>query len=371
MNFIRENIVKIIAFIVILIVVILICSFLFKGNGTSKVDTYAQMEENLKAAAEKYANENTKILPKDEKEQTKVNTDTLINSKYIKELNSIEDETVKCSGYVLINKNGDNYKYTPYLKCGKYYETTSLVDYIKKNVPIVNSDGGLYKYGEKYVYRGENPNNYLKIEKNIYRVVELNKDDLLKLVFVARNDDDDYSYDDYDDYTWDDRYNIETDDFSGINDYSKSRIKDKLTGLYKSQFFNDIEKSFIKSYDICIGKKYINDTSIDGVAECSTKYPDQKIDLLNIYEYMRASIDPNCNRSDTASCSNYNYLSGICSVTLNAVADNTYQIYGVCNGVANISEANDSFSINPVIYIDKNALYAGGDGSYDSPYEIR
>ena len=85
MNFIRENIVKIITFIVILIVVILICSFLFKGKGMSKASTYTQMEENLKVAAEKYANENTKILPKDEKEQTKVNTDTLINSKYIKE----------------------------------------------------------------------------------------------------------------------------------------------------------------------------------------------------------------------------------------------------------------------------------------------
>lgn len=368
MNFIRENIVKIVTFIVILVVVIIIFSFVFKGTGLSKANTYSQMEENLKAAAEKYANKNVKLLPKDEKEQSKINTDTLINAKYIKELHSIEDEKVKCSGYVLINKSSDNYKYTPYLKCGNYYETTSLVDYIKKNETIVNSDDGLYEYGEKYVYRGENPNNYLKIEKNIYRIVELDKDDVLKLIFVANTDD---SYDYYDDYTWDDRYNIETDDYSGINDYSKSRIKDKLTGLYKSQFFSDTERSFIKSYDICIGKKYVNDTSIDGVAECSTKYPDQKIDLLNIYEYMRASIDPNCTNSNTASCSNYNYLRGICSVTLNAVADNTYQIYGVCNSVSNVSEANDLFSINPVIYIDKNALYAGGNGTGENPYTIR
>ena len=64
MNFIRENIVKIITFIVILVVVILICSFLFKGKGMSKASTYTQMEENLKVAAEKYANEKLKYYQK-------------------------------------------------------------------------------------------------------------------------------------------------------------------------------------------------------------------------------------------------------------------------------------------------------------------
>ena len=67
MNFIRENIVKIVTFIIILVVVIIVFSFVFKGVGSSKVNTYAQMEENLKVAAEKYANKNTKLLPKDEK----------------------------------------------------------------------------------------------------------------------------------------------------------------------------------------------------------------------------------------------------------------------------------------------------------------
>ena len=79
MNFIRENIVKIVTFIVILVVMIIVFSFVFKGTGSSKANTYSQMEENLKVAAEKYANKNVKLLPKDEKEQSKINTDTLIN----------------------------------------------------------------------------------------------------------------------------------------------------------------------------------------------------------------------------------------------------------------------------------------------------
>ena len=53
MNFIRENIVKIVTFIVILVVMIIVFSFVFKGTGSSKSNTYSQMEENLKVAAEK------------------------------------------------------------------------------------------------------------------------------------------------------------------------------------------------------------------------------------------------------------------------------------------------------------------------------
>ena len=102
MGFIRENILKIVTIIVILIVAILVMIFAFGGKNTTKTKSYSQMEENLKTAAKNYLNDNRKLLPKDEKEQSKINTDTLINAKYIKELHSIEDENVKCSGHVLM-----------------------------------------------------------------------------------------------------------------------------------------------------------------------------------------------------------------------------------------------------------------------------
>lgn len=363
MNFIRENIVKIITFIVILIVVILICSFLFKGKGMSKASTYTQMEENLKVAAEKYANENTKILPKDEKEQTKVNTDTLINSKYIKELYSLDDENIKCSGYVLINKSGKVYKYTPYLKCGKYYETISFVDYIKKNEPIVTSDDGLYQYNNKLIFRGENPNNFVKISDKIYRIIEI-EEDKIRLISINRYKDR---------INWDDRYNINEKKYVGINDFEKSRLKDYLKNVYNSDFFSDVERSFMISYDLCTGKRAIDDKSIDGVVECSNKYSDMKTGTLYASEYMRASIDPNCTSTSDLSCSNYNYFESISSSfnTLTAVTDNTYQFYFVDDGILDVKKASNSVYFYPVIYIDKNALYAGGNGTEENPYTIR
>lgn len=363
MNFIRENIVKIVIFIIILVVVIVIFSFVFKGFGSSKSNTYARMEENLKIAAEKYANKNIKLLPKDEKEQSKINTDTLINAKYIKELHSIEDENVKCSGYVLINKNGDDYKYVPYLKCGKYYETTSLVDFIKKNEPIVTSDDGLYQYNNKLIFRGEDPYNYVKIDEGLYRIIEI-EDDRIRLLSVDKYKNR---------INWDDRYNINEGKYVGINEFGKSRLKDSLEYAYNSDFFSDIERSFMVSYDLCIGKRELDDESIDGVVECSNKYPDMKVGMLYASEYMRGSIDPNCTSTSDLSCTNYNYFNSISSDynTLTAVADNTYQFYVVSGGVLDVKKASSNFTIYPVIYIDKNALYADGDGSYDTPYEIR
>lgn len=363
MNFIRENIVKIVIFIIILVVVIVIFSFVFKGVGSSKANTYARMEENLKTAAEKYANKNTKLLPKDEKEQSKINTDTLVNEKYIKELHSIEDENVKCSGYVLINKNGDDYKYVPYLKCGKYYETTSLIGYIKKNEAIVTSDDGLYQYNNKLIFRGENPNNFVKIDEGTYRIIEV-EDDKIRLISVDK-----YNYR----LNWDDRYNINEGKYVGINEFGKSRLKDYLKDAYNSDFFSDIERSFMVSYDLCIGKRNLDDESIDGVVECSNKYPDMKIGMLYASEYMRGSIDPNCTSISDLSCTNYNYFDSISSDfnTITAVADNTYQFYFVDGGVLDVKKASSSFNIYPVIYIDKNALYAGGNGTEENPYTIR
>lgn len=364
MGFIRENILKIITFIIILVVVILIFSFAFKGDKTLKSNSYSGMEENLKRAAQKYTSKNSRVLPENENEQAKVSLDTLISSNTIKELTALEDENVKCSGYVNILKKGDNYKYIPYIKCGKYYETKTLVDYIKSNEKIVTNDDGLYKYGEKYVYKGENPNNYLSMGDKIYRIIEINENNELKLISSKRYNDS---------VIWDDRYNIEKDDNYGINNYSKSRLKDSLSIAYKSEFFTDEERSYIIPHDVCIGKRSLSDVSIDSTAECSDIYPNQNVSLITVSDYMRASVDLNCSSTESESCSNYNYFENISSSlrTITAVADDSYQVYSISYGKTRTVRASASFSIYPVVYIDRITLYGGGNGTIDNPYKLR
>ena len=218
-----------------------------------------------------------------------------------------------------------------------------------------------YKYGEKYVYRGENPKNFLKMGEKLYRIIEITEDNELKLISTTKYQDS---------FVWDDRYNIEKDRNYGINDYAKSRLKEGLEEVYKSDYFTEGEKSIIIPHSICIGKRYLDDQSIDGKTECATVYPDQKVSLINVSEYMRASLDSNCTNATSESCSNYNYFENISSYlkTITAVADNTYQIYKINYGIADASNASTTVAVYPVVYIDKNTLYAAGDGTEENPY---
>ena len=362
MNFFRENILKIVIVIAILVIVIIVSVSLFSGKTISNT-SYANMEENMKRAAVKYTNQNQGLLPKSEGEIKTIKLDTLVNNKKIKELKALEDENIICTGYVSISMKDKDYIYKPYLKCGKYYETKTIADYIKANEPVVTSDDGLYAYGEKLVYRGENPNNYVTLGDKIYRIIEVTEDGNLKLISTVRYDDT---------VTWDDRYNSETKENSGINNFSKSRLKDSLNLIYKSKYFSKDDKKMIVKHDICVGKRSKSDNSIDGVSECSVKEKDQYVSLIQVNEYMRASIDENCKSTGNPECVNYNYLSNISYlVTQTANLDNSYEIYAINYGEARATHSSDYFDVYPVIYLDKDVLYKSGNGTSESPYTLR
>lgn len=362
MNFFRENILKIIIVIVVLVIVIIVSTVLFSGKTISNT-SYTNMEENMKKAAVKYTNQNQGLLPKSEGEIKTIKLDTLVNNKKIKELKALEDENIICTGYVSISMKDKDYIYKPYLKCGKYYETKTIADYIKANEPVVTSDDGLYAYGEKLVYRGENPNNYVALGDKLYRIIEITEDGNLKLISTVRHENS---------ITWDNRYNSETKENSGINNFSKSRLKDSLNLIYKSNYFSTEDKKMITKYDICVGKRSKSDGSIDGISECSVKEPNQYVSLIQVNEYMRASIDQNCKTANNPECANYNYLSNVSYiVTQNANLDNTYEIYVINYGETRTTYASDYFEIYPVIYLDKDVLYKSGNGTSENPYTLR
>ena len=372
MEFIRENILKIITFIVILVIAVIIFTLVFgKKTVVNNPKTYNSMEESLLTSAKKYVDKNRNLLPKDESETSKVNLDTLVDSNYINEMSAIEDENVKCTGYVeIINKN-DEYLFIPYLKCGKYYETKTLTDYLKDNVEIVNTGDGLYEYGKKYVYKGENPNNFVLLGDRLYRIIEINEDDEIRLITNKKID----QY-----LVWDDRYNTDKKSNVGINDFSKSRLKEYLNQIIDvnddgngNYIFSEQELQKIIPHDICIGKRPSSDASISLETDCQAVEADQRLGLVTVSEYARASIDPNCKSIYDKSCMNYNYFSRISSTfrTLTATTDNSYQVFMVADSEAQLTRASNSFSTYITVFIDSLSLYADGDGTYENPYKVR
>lgn len=363
MGFFRENGLKFLLIFAVIIVITIIFTFLFSGSNT-KIQTYNDMEVSLKNAAIKYASSNSSLLPKDETTLKKVNLDTLVNEKKIDQLYALDDENISCTGYVTIVKKNDSYIYTPYIKCGKYYETKELSKYIIDKEDGSTSEDRLYKYEDTYVFRGENPNNYVMLGDKLFRILEINNNNEIKLIANKRTDMQ---------FVWDDRFNSEKKDNIGINNFSKSRLKEGLEDLYNSEYFTDSDREKIAKHDICVGKRSLSDTSIDGKAECSVIEKNQYVGLLQVNEFARASIDEKCNAANKPECQNYNFLYnlGYSIRTLNAVADNTYQIYYISDGELYITRSSNSFYVFPVIYIDKDVLYQGGEGTLDKPYILK
>lgn len=379
MNFIRDNILKIGVFLLIAIIVIVVVVSCSNKNGVGIDDStgYIEMENKLQTAAIKYVKKNQNLLPKTVDQPRKINLDTLVNNRMLNELRALEDSNVKCTGYVDIikkDKKTSEYRYTPYIKCGKYYETKTIVNYIKDNDKVVVTGEGLYQSNNSYYYRGEYPKNYIVLGERLYRILEITEDNNLKVISTEKTEDS---------YVWDNRFNSEKDDYYGINIFSKSRLKENLEFLYENTdekkgeiFFSNTEKEYIVEHDFCVGKRSQSDIGINSESECKETMP-LKVGIISLSEYYRTSIDTSCNSVNKQECNNYNFLFSIIPdrktkmVTLTANADNSYTFYRINYGELETRNAYTDNYLFPVIYLDKNILYKSGTGTLEDPYIVR
>ena len=344
---------------VVLIFVVIGIIGVFKGNRLS----FEKVEQKLKSAAVSYYEDHKEMLPKIEGEQVTIEASTLVESKNIKSLDKITKKGAVCTGQVVVEKNGEFYLYTPYLDCGDDYKSVSLTEKIKENNPTTTDGDGLYQIGDNLVFRGEKVNNYVSFSGKLWRIIRINSDGSLRLL----QDDIEYTG------VWDDRYNIDRESSTGINDFLKSRVRDGLVKIYNEMgLFNDEAKSKINLKDLCIGKRYIDEKNNSGNIECATVLENEPIGLMQVNEFMVASLDENCVLADDAQCANYNYLAEYTKSTwtLNADASNTYRAFKFTGDGFTTSIASNESGLRLVIYLSGNLLYAKGTGTLEDPYVV-
>ena len=329
--------------------------------------TYDQIEKIMTSAAENYFADYPNKLPQTESERVDIDVDILASGEYMKPMIEYTGENLSCTGFVSVQTNGDDYLYIPRLDCGEEYITQPLYEAITKNV--VDSGYGLYETRDGYVFRGEDVNNYLQLDLALWRIVDINNDNQIRLVLAN-----DMSLA----VPWDDRYNNEIGYNIGINTYSTSRLREAMEDLYESNdeldaVLNDKDRSKTISYDLCVGKRNLNETSTDNSVECKEVLEGQKMGLLTASDYMTASLDPNCKTVVDKSCQNYNYLAGNDKWWLvTAVNGGSDEVYGVqSNGVCENVNASTYMYPRPVIMIDGNLLYKSGKGTLNKPYKIK
>lgn len=335
---------------------IILLLFLALLRGCSKSISYDKYQNKMVSAAKKYSEKHNK-LPLIDGDIVVINLDTLENEKKLDKVDNIF-KNQNCTGNVTIRKNGEQYLYIPDLKCDNY-QSEHLIDKLMTNV--VESGPGLYKNEDGFVFKGKKVNNYVSINKKIFRIISIDNNNILKLVSVNS---------DGDKIEWDKKYNIDLKQKVGKNNYADSNIYEVLNDSY-SNFPDDLKKHFV-AYDLCIGKRYLDNDLIDYSEDCSVVLPKQHIGLMNVADFAMASYDPDCTYIGTGACQNYNYLYNELSTTwlITGVKDNSYEVYYYSIGYIYISPANNYIDYNYVVYVDGNEIVSKGDGSYEKPYVL-
>ena len=335
---------------------------------SNKSYTYSDIEEIMKEAAVGYFNAHPEYFPKEEGKVVQVDVQNLI---YEERMKPFTEYGIECTGNVRVEKVGNDYVYTPYLNCGDNYATVELYKKVLSDNSIVTSGYGLYNMEKFKVFRGEDVNNYVKLENSLWRIVKVNPDNTMALI---HNEGLHYSQ------AWDDRYNEDKLYNIGNNQFSTSRIKEYLTRIYTNPseedqevILSDHDKARVASYTLCVGKRMPTSTKNNNQEECTVTSKNTKLGLLTLSDYINASVDPKCKNSTNKSCLNYNYLVIDSSWWLaTANKENTYTAFMVNDsGAVEVANASQYNKVRPVIYLSERALFDKGTGTLEDPYTIR
>lgn len=365
-KYIKFGLISIGIIIAIIVILVLVRVFI-----TSKL-SYSELESKMRDVAISYYKNHEDLLPKTEDTEVTLTSEKMVNDELMKPFEKyIKNDSVTCSGKVIVTNNNGNYLYTPYLDCGKEYKTTTLVETLIDNKNIVDNGDGLYNMGNYYLYRGENVNNYIEFAGEKWRILKINNDGTIKIIQNGIT-----TIDKDKTFLYDDRYNQEKNSNVGFNNFNVSRIKDVLNKIYDSNKFNDLEKSYIVSKNLCIGARNNTETNTSGSVECSTvtdsKYP---LGLIQVNEYMQASLDSNCTDSTKKECSNYNFLASTSNdfwtiTPYNSKYSNTYEVYVIYKSLY-YDTASRNKELKLVTNLSSHSLYSSGDGSEEHPYVIK
>jgi len=354
---------KMLALVVGLILVLIIVVIIVISLSGGRVSNYSSLENKLISAAKSYYQANNSELPTTIGSSSEVSSVTLTEGNYMKSMEKIAPKGSTCSGKVIVKNVNNSYFYQAFVNCGDSYNTTVISDYIKSHTDTVSTGTGLYQNNGSYIYRGENPNNYIKFAGRLYRIVKINSDSTLDIITIEKKDR----------VVWDDRYNQERESDDGINTYSVSRIRDSLLAYVNSEAFTDTDRSMLVPHTLCIGKIDENNDIVYG-SECNETLENQIIGLLPVSSFTYASIDTTCKKPLDGTCQNYNYLSDIDFNwwTLTADATSTHRIYAVSsNSEAYTTRASSASNLREVIRITDNAVYVSGNGSQTDPYIVK
>ncbi len=347
-----------VAFVMLLIIVAIAVVVKIVGFRIS----YEELESRLEKATYSYLQDNSNLLPSVTNPTMVVDANTLVENKYIKNIQKLVKDN-SCTANVIVDYVNNDYKYQAYVTC-KGFKTEKFVDTIKTNNKISQVGEGLYEMNNELVFRGQNPKNYVKFAGHVWRIVKINQEGNINII-VTDEKAENYG-------SWDNRYNTDQDAQRGINNFLLSRAFSGIKNYYDSNI-KKYEK-YLASYDLCVGKRLQSSVEKNGSLECSELIESQYIGLLPVSDYLNASLDGLCQTTTSKECQNYNYLAtyNVKWWTMTANMKNTASVFLVnAKGYIESDYASSSNDRRYVVTLSSDVLYKSGNGTKDDPFVIR
>jgi len=243
----------------------------------------------------------------------------------------------------------------------------------------VDSGDGLYidsTEENRYVYRGESPDNYISFNNELWRIIGIESDNSLKIMSETNTGGA---------IAWDNDANP---------DWKISSLNKHLNETYYPTL-NEEAKQNMTLHEFNIGKFYLNwdedvsETSLlqDVGYEKREKW-EGNVGVLNATDFIKSSLDSKCISgraswlsADDMPCRNQNWLykNGECFWTINSndptnpkYEHNGWLIHNYMGGYGldgKYSDANAELKAYPVVFL-KPEIMLTGKGTKDNPYFI-
>lgn len=238
-----------------------------------------------------------------------------------------------------------------YVPIGKYPEAL-LSSLLKVNSNDIKKD--IFEKN-RYIYTGNNPNNYIKFNNNLGRIVSFEPDGSLKVIF--------YNLDG----------NIKWDNTVGYdNPYVSSNIENVLNVSYANQFLYTTK--IVKKKNWSVGSVYDYNNLEEVVDREQLIRWEGYFGLITYSDYIMASSNCSLNKDlSNFSCSSHNNWLNTNNDfwLLTDSASKTTEVYYINeSGVLSISNKNNSKKVYPVVFFKNNVVISEGNGTIDEPYII-
>ena len=315
------------------IIIILTCIGLVSIE-VYKLKTTSFVEENIadKAAKEYVNNNNTYFneMFKEKDMEYRVDTNVLVKNKLLK-------KNTDTKGYVNIINN----EYT------LVNEEDLLINHIIDNNSLTKTDfNENMPYDLNYIYKGNDPKNYIKFNENLYRIIGITNSNDLKII----------SLDNYNNITWGKSNDINY--FKGEELEKEDSIKGIFYVGYIRSETNDLESIFKN-------EKRNNNYTIS-----APKYYGY-YSFVNISDIISAS--ESCTYNNILDINKENCDSYLFSMLNNTYTSNTLEdkkVYYIEEDKIIGKELTESIQAKKIIYVHGISKYISGDGTKDSPYEF-